>query len=161
MVNVEKVSILFVCLGNICRSPTAEGVLRHLAALGSPRLVLEVDSAGTADYHVGAPPDPRSQRAALRRGIDISGLRARQIKAADFARFDFILAMDRDNLTALDVLRPKNSSAKMGLFLEYAPELGLSEMPDPYYRDADAFERVLDLATAASRGLLLALQDRA
>jgi protein-tyrosine phosphatase len=161
MAKEGKVSILFVCLGNICRSPTAEGVLRHLAALGSPRLVLEIDSAGTADYHIGAPPDLRSQRAALRRGIDISGLRARQIIAADFARFDFILAMDRDNLTELNVLRPRSSSAQTGLFLEYAPELGLSEMPDPYYRDADAFEQFLDLATAASRGLLLALQERA
>jgi protein-tyrosine phosphatase len=160
MAGEGKVSILFVCLGNICRSPTAEGVLRHLAALDSPRLVLEIDSAGTADYHIGAPPDLRSQRAALRRGIDISGLRARQIKAADFARFDLILAMDRDNLTELNALRPGNSGAQTGLFLEYAPELELSEMPDPYYRDADAFEQVLDLATAASRGLLLALQDR-
>jgi protein-tyrosine phosphatase len=161
MAGERKVSILFVCLGNICRSPTAEGVLRHLAALDSPRLNLKIDSAGTADYHIGAPPDLRSQRAALRRGIDISGLRARQIKAADFARFDLILAMDRDNLTELNALRPRSSGAQTGLFLEYAPGLGLSEMPDPYYRDADAFEQVLDLATAASRGLLLALQDRA
>jgi protein-tyrosine phosphatase len=161
MAKEGKVSILFVCLGNICRSPTAEGVLRYLAARGSPRLALEIDSAGTGDYHIGAPPDLRSQRAALRRGIDISGLRARQVIAADFARFDYILAMDRDNLTALRALRPKDSRARTGLFLEYAPELGRSEMPDPYYRDADAFEQVLDLATAASRGLLLALQERA
>ena len=153
--------ILFVCLGNICRSPTAEGVVRHQAALHAPRLDIQIDSAGTADYHIGAPPDPRSQRAALRRGIDISGLRARQVIAADFARFDLILAMDRDNLTALGALRPRNSRAQTGLFLEYAPELGISEMPDPYYRDAAAFEQVLDLATAASRGLLLALQERA
>jgi protein-tyrosine phosphatase len=153
--------ILFVCLGNICRSPTAEGVLRELAAKEAPRLALQIDSAGTADYHIGAPPDLRSQRAALRRGIDISGLRARQVIAADFARFDLMLAMDRDNLTALEALRPRNSRAKAGLFLKYAPELGISEMPDPYYRDADAFEQVLDLATAASRGLLLALQERA
>jgi protein-tyrosine phosphatase len=155
------IGILFVCLGNICRSPTAEGVFSHLAEQGSPRLNLKIDSAGTADYHIGAPPDVRSQRAALRRGIDISGLRARQIITADFARFDFILAMDRDNLAEVNALRPRSSSAQTGLFLEYAPDLGLSEMPDPYYRDADAFEQVLDLATAASRGLLLALQDRA
>ena len=154
-------SILFVCLGNICRSPTAEAVLRELARKEAPRLALEIDSAGTADYHIGAPPDPRSQRAALRRGIDISGLRARQVIGADFARFDFILAMDRDNLRALNTLRPRNSSAQTRLFLKYAPELGLSDMPDPYYRDAEAFEQVLDLAAAASRGLLLALQQRA
>lgn len=153
--------VLLVCLGNICRSPTAEGVLRHLAARGSPRLALEIDSAGTADYHIGAPPDPRSQRAALRRGIDISGLRARQINAEDFAHFDFILAMDGNNLKALIAMRPKHSRAQVGLFLKYAPELGLLEMPDPYYRDADAFEQVLDLSTAASRGLLAALQERA
>ena len=135
--------------------------MRELAAREAPRLALQIDSAGTADYHIGAPPDPRSQRAALRRGIDISGLRARQVIGADFARFDFILAMDRDNLRALNTLRPRNSSAQTRLFLEYAPELGLSDMPDPYYRDAEAFEQVLDLATAASRGLLLALQQRA
>jgi protein-tyrosine phosphatase len=152
---------LLVCLGNICRSPTAEGVLRHLAARGSPRLALEIDSAGTADYHIGAPPDPRSQRAALRRGIDISGLRAQQINAEDFAHFDFILAMDGNNLKALNAMRPKHSRAQVGLFLKYAPELGLLEMPDPYYRDADAFEQVLDLSAAASRGLLAALQERA
>jgi protein-tyrosine phosphatase len=124
-------------------------------------LALEIDSAGTADYHIGAPPDPRSQRAALRRGIDISGLRARQINAEDFAHFDFILAMDGNNLKALNAMRPKHSHAQVGLFLKYAPELGLLEMPDPYYRDADAFEQVLDLSATASRGLLAALQERA
>src|SRR6202451_946968 len=89
--------VLFVCLGNICRSPTAEGVLRHLAAKQAPGLALEIDSAGTADYHIGAPPDPRSQRAALRRGIDISGLRGGHVAAADFARFDLIPAMDTED----------------------------------------------------------------
>ena len=150
--------VLFVCLGNICRSPTAEGVLRHLAAKEAPHLALEIDSAGTADYHIGAPPDLRSQRAALLRGIDISGLQARQVAADDFARFDLILAMDRENLRELQAMQPRNSHAALKLFLEYAPDLGLRDVPDPYYRDAGAFEQVLDLATAASRGLLAALE---
>ncbi len=153
--------MLFVCLGNICRSPTAEGVLRHLAASGSPGLALEIDSAGTADYHIGAPPDLRSQRAALRRGIDISGLRARQVTQGDFERFDLILAMDRANLRELQALKPRASHALVKLFLEYAPELNLRDVPDPYYRDAAAFEEVLDLTTAAARGLLAALEDGA
>jgi protein-tyrosine phosphatase len=153
--------VLFVCLGNICRSPTAEGVLRYLAAKEAPQLALEIDSAGTADYHIGAPPDPRSQRAALRRGIDISGLRARQVEVEDFARFDDILAMDRANLRELQAVQPRNSRASLKLFLEYAPELKLRDVPDPYYRDAAAFEEVLDLTTAASRGLLAALQESA
>jgi protein-tyrosine phosphatase len=153
------VSVLFVCLGNICRSPTAEGVLRHFARLEAPCLTLEIDSAGTADYHIGAPPDVRSQRAALLRGIDIGGLRARQVTAEDFARFDLILAMDRQNLKALHAMRPKDSRARLALFLQYAPKLKIHEVPDPYYGESEAFEKVLDLTTAASRGLLAALQE--
>jgi low molecular weight protein-tyrosine phosphatase len=153
--------VLFVCLGNICRSPTAEGVLRHLAAQEAPQLELEIDSAGTADYHIGGPPDPRSQRAALMRGIDISGLKARQVAADDFERFDLILAMDGENLRELQAMRPRNSRASLKLFLEYAPDLKLRDVPDPYYRDAAAFEEVLDLTTAAGRGLLAALQEGA
>jgi protein-tyrosine phosphatase len=151
--------VLFVCLGNICRSPTAEGVLRHLVAQTTPRLNIEIDSAGTADYHIGAPPDLRSQRAASRRGIDISGLRARQVTQDDFARFDLILAMDRENLRELEAMKPGNSRASLKLFLEYAPDLNLRDVPDPYYSDASAFEDVLDLTTAASRGLLASLEE--
>jgi protein-tyrosine phosphatase len=158
---LKRKRVLFVCLGNICRSPTAEGVLRHLAAKEAPGLALDIDSAGTADYHIGAPPDPRSQRAALKRGIDISGLQARQVAADDFACFDLILAMDAENLRELRALQPRNSRAAVQLFLEYAPDLGLRDVPDPYYRDAAAFEEVLDLTTAASRGLLAALQEGA
>ncbi len=150
--------VLFVCLGNICRSPTAEGVLRHVAAKEAPQLALKIDSAGTADYHIGAAPDPRSQRAALRRGIDISGLRARQIAEEDFASFDLILAMDEENLRELQAMRPRNSRAAVKLFLEYAPDMGRREVPDPYYGDTAAFEDVLDLTTAAARGLLTDLQ---
>jgi protein-tyrosine phosphatase len=153
--------ILFVCLGNICRSPTAEGVLRYLAGQGAPELCLEIDSAGTGDYHIGAPPDPRSQRAALARGIDISGLRARQVAVSDFERFDLILAMDRQNLHDLQALKPRGCRASLRLFLEYAPELNRDDVPDPYERGSAVFEEVLDLTTAASRGLLASLKQGA
>jgi protein-tyrosine phosphatase len=153
--------ILFVCLGNICRSPTAEGVLRWMAARDAPELRLEIDSAGTADYHIGEPPDRRSQRAALKRGIDISGLRARQVTQDDFERFDLILAMDADNLRDLRAMRPRGARTEPKVFLDYAPQLRLRDVPDPYYGDAAAFERVLDLAATASRGLLAALQEGA
>ena len=150
--------VLFVCFGNICRSPTAEGVFRHLLAQEAPELRVEVDSAGTAGYHIGHPPDLRSQRAAHARGIDLSGLRARQVTTEDFLRFDLILAMDQDNLEELEAMRPAESRAKVRLFLEYAPELGRTEVPDPYYGNARGFEEVLNLSEAASRGLIAALQ---
>ncbi len=152
--------ILFVCLGNICRSPTAEGVLRDLVRKTVPALQVDIDSAGTAGYHIGAAPDPRSQGAALRRGIDISDLRARQVSRSDFTAFDLILAMDRDNLRDLQAKRPRTSTAKLRLFLEYAPQTGLLEIPDPYYGGGADFELVLDLCDAAARGLIAALQQR-
>jgi protein-tyrosine phosphatase len=152
-------SILFVCLGNICRSPSAEGVVRDLAAREHPPLVLELDSAGTAGYHIGAPPDLRSQAAARRRGIDISDLRGRRVESADYSRFDLILAMDRQNLTDLKRGRPRNARAQLRLFLEYAPECGMLEVPDPYYGTERDFERVLDLCTAAARGLIAELRQ--
>ena len=136
-------------------------MLRHLAAQEAPGLGLEIDSAGTADYHIGAPPDLRSQRAALRRGIDISGLRARQVTAADFDRFDLILAMDGENLRELQALKPRGSRAVVKLFLEYAPQTKVGSVPDPYYGGDSDFEQVLDLTTAASRGLLATLKEGA
>lgn len=153
--------VLFVCLGNICRSPTAEGMLRHLAAREAPRLALQIDSAGTGDYHIGDPPDPRSRSAALRRGIDIGGLRARQVAAEDFRSFDLILAMDRDNLRNLQAAAPRASTAQLRLFLQYAPQTGRLDVPDPYYGDASGFEAVLDLVAAAARGLLSSLEPSA
>jgi protein-tyrosine phosphatase len=158
--SAPRIRILFVCLGNYCRSPTAEGVFRQLVKAEAPGLPVDIDSAGTADYHVDSAPDPRSQRAARRRGIDLSGLRGRQISARDFAESDFILAMDRDNLRDLQALAPPNSRARLQLFMEYAPEAGRSEVPDPYCGDAAVFEEVLDLTTAAARGLLAALLQR-
>jgi low molecular weight protein-tyrosine phosphatase len=159
--SARRFRILMVCLGNICRSPTAEGVLRRLLTQEAPDLHVDVDSAGTADYHIGEPPDSRSQRAALSRGVDLSSLRARQVAPGDFAHFDLILAMDRDNLRALEALRSASSRAQVRLFMEYAPSLGRPEVPDPYYGDASGFDEVLDLSTAASRGLIAALHEMA
>ncbi len=147
--------ILFVCLGNICRSPTAEGVLRAIAEREFPALRLAVDSAGTAGYHVGAPPDRRSVAAARRRGYDISHLRARQVCAEDFSTFDRVFAMDRENL--LDLERLSGRGEKPRLFLEFATDCGIDEVPDPYYGGVEDFERVLDLCEAASRGFLRTL----
>ena len=156
----ERNSVLFVCLGNICRSPTAEGVFRHLLAQERPALDVDVDSAGTGDYHIGEPPDIRSQRAAMQRGIDLSGLRARQVSVHDFDRFGLILAMDRNNLRALQAWRPKASRAEVRLLLEYAEGLDDLEVPDPYSGGQHGFERVLDLLMLASCGLISALQQR-
>ena len=153
--------ILFVCLGNICRSPTAEGVLRVIAARDFPSLKIEVDSAGTADYHVGEPPDRRTVAAARRRGYELGSLRARLVQREDFLRFDQVLAMDRANLTALENRRPKGASAHLGLFMEFAPDSEFDEIPDPYYGGIEDFERVLDLCEAAARGLLSRLADGA
>ncbi len=153
--------ILFVCLGNICRSPTAEGVLRHLLAATAPDLPVEIDSAGTDAYHVGVPPDPRSQRVARNRGIEIGGLRARQVSIEDFRRFDLILAMDQHNLRDLQAIRPADARARLRLFLDYAPQLQRTVVPDPYQGDEADFEAVLDLTEAASRGLIAALRASA
>ncbi|MFT7286646.1 MAG: protein-tyrosine phosphatase [Halieaceae bacterium] len=148
------VSVLFVCLGNICRSPTAEGVftvLCHREGLGD---VVRIDSAGTAAYHVGAPPDERAQAAALRRGIDLSQQRARQVAAPDFDRFDYVLAMDASNLSGLREIAPPVSRASVRLCLDFAPDQPLREVPDPYYGAGDGFEQVLDLVETASAGLI-------
>lgn len=150
--------ILFVCLGNICRSPTAEAVVRTLAAREAPELTLELDSAGTADYHVGQPPDPRTRAAAARRGYDLSALRARMVEAADFERFDLILAMDRENLKVLRRSAPAHTHERLRLFLEFAPESAPREVPDPYYGGSNGFEEVLDLVEEATRGLLAHLR---
>jgi protein-tyrosine phosphatase len=153
--------ILFVCLGNICRSPTAEAVLRDMAVREAPDLLIAVDSAGTANYHPGAPPDRRAQAAARKRGYELSDLRARQVRNADFAAFDLILAMDRNNLQELQERAPRGARANIQLFLDYAPEQPRREVPDPYYGGSNGFEEVLDLIEAAARGLLRRLRTQA
>jgi protein-tyrosine phosphatase len=157
----RPLSILFVCLGNICRSPTAEGVLRAVAAREAPELMLQVDSAGTAAYHVGEPPDPRTRQAAARRGYDLNALRARIVEPADFERFDLILAMDRENLRVLRRRAPADAHRRLRLFLEFAPEGAPEDVPDPYYGGPNGFEEVLDLVERATRGLIAHLRTRA
>jgi protein-tyrosine phosphatase len=153
----RKVRVLMVCLGNICRSPTAEAMLRrkvHEAGLDDR---VEVDSAGTADYHVGSPPDGRSVAHGEKRGLAMKHLRGRQVERADFDRFDFVLAMDADNLMNLQRLRPAGSSATVALFMSYAPEAGASIVPDPYYGGPEHFEWVLDLVEQAADGFVASL----
>ena len=148
------IRVLFVCMGNICRSPTAEGVFRRLVAERAPDLGIEIDSAGTHDYHVGEPPDRRAIEAALRRGIDIRGLRARLVGVKDFAQFDLVIAMDRLNREILLARSPAQYRDRVRLFLEFAPAIDEEDVPDPYYGGPVGFERVLDLAEEASMGLL-------
>ncbi|WP_142850562.1 low molecular weight protein-tyrosine-phosphatase [Telmatospirillum sp. J64-1] len=148
------VKVLFVCTGNICRSPTAEGVFRHLVAQAGLSGRIAADSAATHDYHIGAPPDPRTCRAALERGVDLRDLRARQVSADDFLEFDMVLAMDEGHHRLLSRLCPPGFENRLAMFMDFAPHLGVSEVPDPYYGGPDGFETVLDLVEAASRGLL-------
>lgn len=149
-------SVLFVCLGNICRSPTAEAVFRNLAADSGCREEIRVDSAGTGDWHIGHPPDPRAIASALNRGIDISDLKARQVTASDFTDFDYIMAMDSKNRE--DLMRFASESHLDGhnieLLLRYAPEYRDTEIPDPYYGDQPDFELALEMIQSACRGLL-------
>lgn len=154
------VRVLFVCMGNICRSPTAEGVFSELLKRNGLDAHVHVDSAGTHAYHVGSAPDPRAQAAALRRGADLGKQRARKVAGHDFESFDYILAMDRDNLELLEEMCPPEHRSKLRLMLEYAPHLGLTEVPDPYYGGSAGFERVLDLIEAASEGLLAEIGNR-
>ena len=147
--------VLLLCLGNICRSPTAEGVLRARAQARGVSDRLVIDSAGTAGYHQGEPPDPRTVQAARSRGYDLSSLRSRQLTVSDFDQFDEILAMDARNLEDAKSLMTRASGAcQLTLFLDYAPEKGPSEVPDPYYGGAGGFETVLDLCEAAADGWL-------
>ena len=148
------IRVLFVCMGNICRSPTAEGVFRHFVGAAGLTGRIEADSAGTHDYHIGAPPDSRSQAAAAQRGYDLGGLRARQVRTEDFADFDYVLAMDETNRAALRRLCPSQYRDRVKLFLEFAPDSGVREVPDPYYGGSRGFEEVLDLVEEAARGLL-------
>jgi low molecular weight protein-tyrosine phosphatase len=151
--------ILFVCMGNICRSPTAEGVFRKLLAERAPELDVEIDSAGTHGYHDGAPPDPRACRAAERRGVDLKPLRARRVTERDFERFELVLAMDEQNREFLLEVCPAEYRHRVRLLLEFAPHLERREVPDPYYGGSTGFEHVLDLVEEAATGLLAHLRS--
>ncbi len=151
---MKKVNVLMVCLGNICRSPTAHGVLEALVQQQGLGDRVQVDSAGTSNWHIGAPPDSRSQEAALARGYDLSGQSARQVKLGDFTEFDYILAMDEANLRDLQALKPPSFKGHLGLFLSFARHSHFHEVPDPYHGGASGFELVLDLVEDAARGLL-------
>lgn len=155
------ISILFVCMGNICRSPLAEGVFRKLWHERAPQLELRIESAGTHAYHVGEPPDERAVAVARLHGIDISTHRGRMVTRADFAVFDYILAMDRANLAGLRRLRAGRGGASVHLLLAFANAAAANEVPDPYYGGPQGFERVLGLVTLGSEGLLQHLRQRA
>ena len=148
------VRVLFVCLGNICRSPTAEGVFRKLVQEEKLEHLFEIDSAGTHAYHLGEPPDERAQDACARRGIDISGLRGRKATAEDIRKFDYILAMDRENYENLREISAAGYESRVRLFMEFAPDRPEEEVPDPYFGGTSGFDRVLDMIEAAARGLL-------
>ena len=151
---MKKYCVLFVCTGNICRSPTADGVLRRMVADQGLADVVEVDSAGTHDYHVGEPPDGRSTEHALLRGYDLSKLRARQVQADDFERFDVILALDDGHLRILQKLCPAKYKTKLHRFTEFCTQHKTHEVPDPYYGAAQGFEHVLDLVEDGCTGLI-------
>jgi protein-tyrosine phosphatase len=157
--NMEKIKVLFVCMGNICRSPTAEGVFAKLIKEQDLEEYFFIDSAGTHAYHIGEPPDLRAQHAALERDVELSYLRARKVIMADFEDFDFLLAMDGDNYAVLMEASPEEYKDKISYFLDYAPHLKTREVPDPYYGGKYGFERVLDLIEAASEGFLSNLQN--
>ena len=159
MSDINPVGVLFVCMGNICRSPTAHGVFQALVDERDLGHAIRVDSAGTHSYHVGSPPDPRSQATARARGVELSGLRARRFEAADFHRFDYLLAMDAGNLADMNALRPEDAATSAELMLRYAERFGQREIPDPYYGN-DGFELVYDMVEDAARGLLRRIREK-
>lgn len=153
------IRVVFVCLGNICRSPTAEGVFRDLVAREGLSDQIETDSCGTSGWHHGDPPDSRAREEARRRGIDIEDLKSRETRNSDFTDFDFIIAMDRNNLDTLHVKCPPEYASKIHMFLSFAPDVGVTEVPDPYYGGPDGFSDVFDMIDAASNGLLQHIRD--
>jgi protein-tyrosine phosphatase len=154
------IEVLFVCTGNICRSPTAEGVFRALVAREGLTAEISVDSAGTHGWHQGEPPDRRSITAAARRGIDIADQRSRPVTAADFKTFDYMIAMDGDNFDILSARRPADARARLDYFLDFAPEVQRREVPDPYYGGDGGFDDVLDMIEVASAGLLEDIREK-
>ena len=157
---MSDIKVLFVCMGNICRSPTAQGVFEYLVEEANLTERVLIDSAGTHAYHVGESPDTRAAEAAAGRGIDLSRQRARRVKSEDFSDFDYVLAMDNSNLEDLLTICPRQHQEKVRLFLEFATDLKQRDVPDPYYGGPQGFERVLDLVEEAARGLLADVQKR-
>lgn len=157
---MKKINVLFVCMGNICRSPLAHGQFEELVNKEGLSERIMVDSAGTHAYHVGEPPDPRSQQTALRHGIDLGSQRARRVDLPDFEKFDYILAMDRDNYRILMNSAAADHQHKIHLFLEYAPERSEEEVPDPYYGGPDGFDKVYEMVEAAANGLMADIRLR-
>ncbi|MEX0374255.1 low molecular weight protein-tyrosine-phosphatase [Spiribacter pallidus] len=156
----DQVKVLFVCMGNICRSPTAEGVFRHKLMQAGLDGYIHTDSAGTHDYHIGRPPDARSVEEARSRGINISDLRARQVDRFDFEFFDHILAMDAANLEYLTAMAPAAHRERLDPLLGYAPQLGTQWVPDPYFGGRHGFRQVYDLIDPAAEGLLESIRSR-
>ena len=154
MSEYPRVTVLFVCMGNICRSPTAQGVFEYLVEEASLGEQIDVDSAGTHAYHIGERPDKRATQAAAGRGIDLNRQRARRVETADFSRFDYVLAMDSSNLDDLISICPQPHRNKIRLFLDFAEDLSQREVPDPYYGGKQGFEQVLDLVEMGARALL-------
>ncbi len=150
----NNVSVLFVCMGNICRSPTAEGVFRHVVEEKNLQDVIKIDSAGTHAYHIGESPDPRSQSTAKTRGVDLSTQRARKVEHNDFDKFDYVIAMDQSNFENLKVLATAEQQKKLYLFMEFTTSWDNAEVPDPYYGEGNGFENVFDMVRSASEGLL-------
>lgn len=149
-----KLGVLFVCMANICRSPTAEGVFRHRIEQARLQDQVLIDSAGTHAYHIGQPPDRRSIAAAAQRSYALDGLKARKVAPEDFRKFAYVLAMDQDNLAALERVKPSDHTGHLGLLLDFAPLIGTREVPDPYYGGPQGFDHVLDLIEKAADGLL-------
>ena len=159
MNNEARVSVLFVCMGNICRSPTAHGVFQALVDKNDLGEKIFVDSAGTHSYHIGSTPDPRSQHTARSRGVDLSRLRARQFQSKDFLDFDYLIAMDRSNFTQMAAIKPDEAHARLDLMLDYSNRYDQKEVPDPYFGD-DGFELVFDMVDEASEGLLRHIREQ-
>lgn len=157
---MDRIKVLFVCMGNICRSPTAHGVFRQLVDREELADRIEVDSAGTHAYHVGNPPDQRARQTAARRGVVLDDLRARQVSAMDIENYDYVLAMDQDNYHGLCAICPPGHERKIGLYLDYAHDVKTREVPDPYYGGPNGFEQVFDMVEAAAEGLLADIRRR-
>jgi len=153
------VNVLFVCMGNICRSPTAEGVFQHIVKTANLANKISTDSAGTHAYHIGSPPDNRAQAAANKRGIDLSALRGRKVEAIDFEKFDYVLAMDDSNFSDLQIVAG-GSTDNLFMFLQFSERFSETEVPDPYYGGDQGFEHVLDLIEDASLGLLKNIREK-